>query len=133
VVVETRGSCAALTRDGKPCSARVRPGTAWCPWHAPDLAARRAEWSARGGTARSNASRAAKRLPDEALTPAELQGLVSRTMWQVISGELEVGVGNCVANLARSLIVIREATTTEDRLRELEQRAADTTILGRRA
>jgi hypothetical protein len=67
--------------------------------------------------------RASKHLADEALTAAELQGLVSRVLRQVISGELEPGVGNCVANLARSLVTIREATTLEERLTALEAAA----------
>jgi hypothetical protein len=115
-------TCTMRNKSGQPCSARAwRDGV--CRWHHPDLEAQRTEERRRGGHARSNRVRASKHLADDALTAAELQGLVSRVLRQVISGELEPGIGNCVANLSRSLVAIREATTLEQRLAELERAA----------
>ena len=114
--------CSARNKSGGPCNAQIwRDGL--CRWHHPELEAQRIEERRRGGRARSNKARAMKQLPDEALTAAELQGLVSRVLRQVISGALEPGIGNCVANLARSLVTIREATTLEERLTDLEYQA----------
>ena len=123
MVEGSRQTCSAVTRDGKSCSARPRPGADRCPWHDDALSARRREWSAKGGAARSTAARVKKSLPDEALTAAEMQGLVGRVLRQVIAGEITPGIGNCVANLARALVTVREATELEGRLRSLEERA----------
>jgi hypothetical protein len=71
-MVDPELRCRGTTRDGKPCAAHPRPGTDLCPWHSPDLAARRAEWSARGGAGRSNKQRAKRALPAEPLTAEEV-------------------------------------------------------------
>ena len=115
--------CRALTRDGDPCNAKPRPGSDWCPWHDADLSARRSEWSRRGGVGRSNKRRAAKQLPEEVLTPAALQGLLGRTLRDLLAGKAEPGVANAAANLGRAIVAVREATEVEARLAELEQRA----------
>jgi hypothetical protein len=114
--------CKGVTRDGKPCSARPRPGTDLCPWHSPDLAARRAEWSRRGGRNSSNKQRAQKALP-AAPTPDELQRTLGQALADVLSGALEPGRANAAAALGRTLLAIRESVEVEARLAALEQAA----------
>ena len=117
------GRCAATTAAGSPCSAQpVRP-SGFCYWHDPSLVADRAEARRRGGRAKSNQQRARKQLPAAALTPAELQGLLSMALQGVLSGRLSPGVGNAAANLGRSLIAAREAVEVEERLNALETAA----------
>ena len=119
--------CAALTKDGNPCSARPRPGSNRCPWHDERLSERRREWSARGGAARSNQARARRQLPAGVLTNEELRGLVGMTIKRVLTGTTEPAVGNSVAALARAYVAVTEAGAVErieDRLAELERLAA---------
>src|SRR4051794_5103148 len=117
--------CTARNKSGALCSAQ-----AWrddlCRWHHPALESQRAEERRRGGAARSNQARARKRLPSAVLTSSELQGLVGQVLRDVISGDIEPAIGNCVANLARSLVSVREATELEERLVALETAAGMT-------
>jgi len=80
----------------------------------------RATWRRTGGEQRSNKQRARRQLPDAVLTPAELQGFIGLALRGVIAGEIEPGVANAVATLARAAVVVREATELEDRLAALE-------------
>ena len=114
--------CQAVARNGKPCSATPAPGLARCAWHAPEWAARRREWSARGGRGKSNAARAKRSLPD-AMTPTELQSLLGVVLKGVVAGRVEPGGGNAAANLGRAIISVREATEVEERLAALEAQA----------
>src|SRR5687767_304070 len=95
------GKCQATTRDGAPCSAQARPGSAFCPWHDPALAQRRSEWSARGGVGRSNKARARK-LAGEPLTAGELHALLCDVLRRVVAGDLDKGIGTAAASLARA-------------------------------
>jgi hypothetical protein len=94
-----------------------------CPWHSPELAERRAEWSRRGGVNSSNKARIRKQLPDATLSPTELQGLLSKALRDVLTGKLEPGPANAAGGLARALVTIRESAELEQRLSELERAA----------
>jgi hypothetical protein len=104
-----------------------------CPWHstAPEWVAKRQRWSAEGGRKRSNAERAKRSLPD-ALTAPELLAVLSKALKDVLSGDLPAGQANAAAALGRTLIAVREASETEERLRILEE-AAGVTDARRRA
>jgi hypothetical protein len=115
--------CRATTSEGNPCAAKPRPGREWCAWHDPELTDRRQEWSRRGGKGKSNRSRAAKQLPGE-MGHDEVLRWVGLSIKGVLSGRIEPGVANAVANLARAYIAVREAGAVEDltqRLDELER------------
>jgi hypothetical protein len=115
--------CKATTVSGAPCSAQpVRP-SGYCYWHDPGASADRAEGRRQGGKARSNASRARKRMAAEALTPGELQGYVAVALKGVMVGSITPGVANAVASLARAVVAVREAVELESRLEELERAA----------
>lgn len=115
--------CKAKTVAGSPCSAMPVRADGYCYWHSPALKTERDEARRRGGTARSNESRARKRLPKAVMTAGEIQGLVGQVLRGVVAGDVEPAIGNCVANLARSLVTVREATELEERIAELEARA----------
>jgi hypothetical protein len=117
--------CIGTTKDGKPCAAKPRPGTQLCPWHSPDLAARRVEWSAKGGASKSNKARAKKALPDEPLSTDELLAYLSVAFKAVLSGKLTPNIGNALGTLARTMAEIRKTTEIEARLDALEACAND--------
>jgi hypothetical protein len=115
--------CQATAASGNPCSAKPRPGRPFCLWHDPEAEQLRREISRKGGEARSNAARIKKALPDQALTPIELMGVMSQALRDVLRGALDPGRANAAAALGRTLVSIREATETADRLAALEQAA----------
>lgn len=117
--------CTGRNKDASSCNAQVwRDGL--CRWHHPDLEEQRAAERSLGGKARSNAARAAKRLPDGVMTTQELQGVLGTTIHDALAGRVEAGVANAVANLARAYVTVGEASTLERleaRLDELERLA----------
>jgi hypothetical protein len=119
-----RRRCQATTQGGERCGAKPVAGQEYCPWHTddPSWVARRLEWSRRGGAGKAGVARARRRL-QPAMTAAELERLVGQVLRDVVKGEVEPGVGNCVANLGRALASIRETVTIEERLTELERAA----------
>ena len=114
--------CQGITADTKPCSAKPRPGSTWCPWHDPAMSHQRAEWSAKGGQQRSNRARTRKSIADEAMTPTELMGALSKALKDVLSGDLEPGRGNAAASITNALTKLREAVEVDERLADLERR-----------
>ncbi len=118
-------TCSAQNKAGQSCSAQAWKG-GLCRWHHPELEPQRAEERRKGGAARSNASRARRRMAAEAMTPNEIQGFVAVAMRGVMVGSITPGIANAVASLARAAVAVREASEIEQRLAELEQRAGVT-------
>ncbi len=114
--------CRATNQAGRPCSAAVWQD-GWCRWHAPQLEQERRAWSARGGRGKSNKARAAKALPDNVLTPQQIEGMLGLALRGVLAGRVTPGAANAAAALGRALIEIRKATTLEERIAELERAA----------
>jgi len=112
--------CPSLTRDGKACAATPRPGSAYCPWHDPSLSKRRSEWSARGGSHRSNKARAAKTLPTELMSTDELASWLTVVFRRLITGQIEPGVATASATVAKAIADIQRGAQIEERLAELE-------------
>ena len=114
--------CTGRNKSGAPCSAQ-----AWkdglCRWHHPELEAKRAEERRKGGAARSNQSRARRRMAAEAMTPNEIQGFIAVAMRGVMVGSITPGIANAVASLARAAVSVREASELEERLQALERSA----------
>jgi hypothetical protein len=52
-----------------------------------------------------------------------LRGTLFHALKRVESGDLEPGVGNSMATIARAIVAVSQATDLEDRLSVLEQRA----------
>jgi hypothetical protein len=114
--------CKGITKDGRPCSAKARPGTDLCPWHTPELAEQRKAWSQTGGQHRSAAARAQKALGAKPMTLEELEAQLSLVFQRVFEGKLSPSIGNCLGALARSIAELRRSTEMETRLVELERR-----------
>lgn len=123
--------CLGRNKAGGPCAARVLPGSGFCQWHAPEMAAQRRAWSAQGGRNRANSQRARKSLEGEAMTTDEVLGLLSRTLRKLEAGGIEPGLGTATATVAKALISIRQSSELEDRLAELEARSGITNISDR--
>lgn len=116
--------CKAITTAGTPCSATPRPGRDWCRWHDPDLAEKRQAERVAGGEARSNKRRARKLLLDARMSPAEIEGLLSRGMVQVMTGKMAPGMLSAIAAGARAYVAVREAGEVEERLAAIEESLA---------
>ena len=118
--------CTATNKDGAPCNADAfKDGL--CRWHTPDLAEQRQAWRAKGGAQRSNKNRAKKALPEGLKTMTEIQAILCITLGGVLSGRIEPGVGNSVANLARAIKDVAGSAELEERIAALES------LTGRRA
>jgi hypothetical protein len=126
-MVDRELRCRETTKGGKPCGARPRPGTELCPWHSPDLAERRAEWSARGGAGRSNKQRAKKALPADPLTAEEIHSYLGVVFRGVIGGKIEPGIGTAAASIARAMIDVAKVAEFESQLAEMRRDLADLT------
>jgi hypothetical protein len=87
------------------------------------MAAERDAARKRGGVNRSNRARMKKALPADTLSGAELHALLGGVLRRVIARELDPSIGNCAANLARSLVSVQEAVELQSRIAALEQRA----------
>ena len=114
------GKCASLTRDGKPCSASPRPGSDYCPWHDPSLSKRRAEWSAKGGSGRSNKARSAKTLPAELMSSDEIAAWLTIQFRKLITGQIEPGIATASATVAKAIAEIQRGAQIEERLTAIE-------------
>jgi len=114
--------CQAVAKNGKPCGATV-VADGMCAWHAPSWEAKRRQWSAKGGAARSNKNRVRKQLPANVMSTVELRGLLGTVLKAVVAGRLEPGIGNASANLARALNELAKTSELEERLTALEAAA----------
>lgn len=112
--------CAGKTKEGKACSAKPRPGSQWCPWHDPALSVSRSQWSAKGGTNRSNRVRARKDLPADPMTMEQVGAYLGVVFLGVISRRIEPSIANAAANVAKTMSVIQTATEIEERLAAVE-------------
>ncbi len=123
--------CQGTNRTGELCSAHVDDGQTWCRWHDPARATERAEWSRKGGAARSNKARARKQLADAVLSIDDLDALLCSALVRVAGGRLEPGVGSAMATIAKTITGIRTAGDLERRLERLEQAAVTAQAGGR--
>jgi hypothetical protein len=111
--------CPALTKAGKQCGGKPT-ASGYCVAHSPQASEKRAM----GGHAHSNASRATK------LLPARLAPIVAR-LEQVFAdlgdGKLDerIKVALAMATVATTIGRLIQAGEYEERLREVEQLAAD--------
>lgn len=115
--------CQGTNREGGPCSATPRTGKQWCIWHDPTLAEQRRRWNSEAGRAKSNASRARKRVLTGARDLAEVDAALCLALDKVLAGDIEPNVATAAASLARAIVSARQASAFEDRLAELEVRA----------
>jgi len=127
MVDATTARCRATTVTGSPCSAQPIRGDGYCYWHSPDLAVEREEARRRGGRGKSNKARARRQLPAEAMSAEEVHAWLGIVFKRVIGGAMEPGVATAAANVARAMVVVREAGAVDamqGRLDDLEAAAA---------
>jgi hypothetical protein len=124
MVDKSSPTCSAETREGKPCSARPRPGSDRCPWHDADLSDRRREWSAKGGKSRSHQARARKQLAGDIHDMSDVKVRLMVALSSVEAGKLDPGPANAMANLARAIATVAGVADFEGQLAELRHEVA---------
>jgi hypothetical protein len=115
--------CQSLAANGKPCAAKVVDGC-HCAWHstAPEWVEKRRQWSAKGGTNRSNAARARKHLPADPMSAAELHCYLGLVFKRVITGKTEPAIASAAATVARTMSELAKASDLEARMAEIERK-----------
>lgn len=115
----TPTKCRAINVDGNPCgAAHWKDG--FCRWHSPDLAEERHGWSVKGGRQSSAKARIRKQIPEGAMTTPELHALLCIVLKGTLSGRIDKGIANAVANLARAIKDVAGVAEIEERLADLE-------------
>ena len=118
----TAVTCHGITRSGERCCARRLAGSTYCVNHSPAVNdEQRKVWAAKGGRNSSARSRARKALPAEIMTVDEVASWLGVVYKDVISGKIAPPVATAAANVARTMVALKEATETEERLDALEQ------------
>jgi len=117
-----QANCAGRNRDGRPCAARPLPGSNWCPFHDPERAEARREWSRQGGASRSNAARARKALPAD-FTVDDLRGTLAIVLARTVRGDMAPGVATATATVARAWLLANEQADVIQRIEALEEQA----------
>ncbi len=112
--------CTATAKDGRPCHARPVDGGGLCAWHSPEWAAKRREWSQKGGAAKSAQARARKRLPAEPLSNEQLVSYLTVVFKGVIAGKVEPKVGTAAAAIAKTMTDIATAGAIDELQAEVE-------------
>lgn len=132
----TRKFCEAVTPDGSPCQAAALPQSAFCYFHDESKAAERREAQARGGR-QNRAKTLDPTAPDVKIACCgDLAPLLSRTINQVLKGQLDPRVANTVGYLVSiemRVFEVRDLEARIDRLEEVIERHSqipDLTIMG---
>lgn len=115
--------CPASTKRGEPCRAPPLPGSAWCAFHAPELAEQRQAARSRGAVA-SNKLRAIEGKRSRLDAPAALARFTADLIHRTVEGRLPADVARTAfygLSIQRQLL---EASEMEKRLTALEQRLA---------
>ncbi len=113
--------CTATRADGTPCKGRALPGRSLCWAHSPDHQAKAVEARRKGGSNRSNASRAKKHMSREV---RDIVQIVEAAMGGVLQSKITPPQAQAVASLAGAWVKLHELGEMESRLRDLEERAA---------
>lgn len=100
--------CSGITKAGKPCRGVPVHGSQWCMTHHPDLQERQADNRRKGGTARSDARRAAKQWAalGKELGDDDLPSILKSCMFAVKAGKMTPGEANAIATLARTSVQV---------------------------
>ena len=118
---EQEMTCVESRRDGKRCQAKPLPSRERCWSHAPELAEKRLAARQSGGLNSSGPSRVRRMLPSR-LAPVATR--LERALAEVHSGQLEPSRAMAMASLSRALMVVFTGGQLEERLRAVEELAA---------
>jgi hypothetical protein len=114
--------CKGTTQEGNPCgSFAVRDGL--CVSHHPELKARKAEGSRRGGEAKANARRAAKAwaAAGDVISPDDLPAMLRGAFVEVWQGKLEPGQAQALVSIAKASVSLAHDLELEARISALEE------------
>lgn len=112
--------CQAVKSDGGKCQARPVAGSSCCFFHDPGKSAER-EGARRAGGLRNKLAVLASTTPDARLVDArDVAKLLTRTINQVLRGEIDPKVANAVSGLGGLLMKALHETEIESRLAALE-------------
>lgn len=114
-------TCAEVRRDGQPCRAAPLPGNDHCWAHAPELAEKREAARQAGGLNSSGPARVRRMLPSR-LAPVATR--LEKALAEVHTGKLEPPRAQAMASLSRALMAVFTGGELEERLRRLEELAA---------
>lgn len=114
---QTPQRCAATRKDGNPCTRRAVPDSPLCVFHDP----RATDWRSQGGKATRRSAKVLRLLPDR-LRPI-IDVLIS-AIDEVHAGTLAPAQASAMASLASAVCKVFAQGEMEERLRELERRAA---------
>ncbi len=112
--------CATTRADGSPCQARALPDRTLCWAHHPDHQARAAQARKRGGSNRSNLTRADARMPRNLKTLGER---ILAAFDRVETGELDPARAHAMARLVAAYVQLHQVGELEGRLEALETAA----------
>ena len=115
-------TCNGITAQGQRCRSRPLVGTNYCVNHSPDISdEQRSAWRVKGGANSATKVRARKQLPGEAMESDELTAWLAVVFRRLVKGDLEPQIATATANLARTMIAVRESVEIETRLDALEK------------
>ncbi len=113
--------CTATRSNGQRCKAQVLTEGDLCFIHNPANQDRIDEARRKGGKNKSNTTRAQKRMPREV---RDIVQIVEAAMGGVLQGKITPSQGHATASLVGAWVKLRETGELEQRLAELEERAA---------
>jgi hypothetical protein len=113
--------CRQTKADGSPCRGKARPGSDFCAFHDPAVAAKRAEGRKAGGRKRSRpAAVVSTDAADVPLTSVrDVVVLLGDTVNRVRKGELDAKVGNCLGVLSGVLLRALEEGDLAEQIQQL--------------
>lgn len=115
-------TCHGITKGGTRCRARPLVGSDSCLAHSLTISdEQRAAWRAAGGANSAAKVRARKQLPGEAMESDELTAWLAVVFRRLVKGDLEPQIATATANLARTMLAVRESVEIETRLDALEK------------
>jgi len=117
----TRRICTATTKAGNPCQAPATSPDGLCLAHDPARSELMRLGQAMGGSARSNANRASKALPDDL---RDVGRMLLDAMQDVRDGKLDPRTASALASLSNAYRGIFETGTLDAKLAAINARLA---------
>lgn len=122
--MDNKAQCSFKKPDGSSCKATCLSGEPWCFFHSPNRGDEREEARRRGGRVRN---KPAIVLPLETAdapleSVADVVRLVSRTINQVLKGEVDAKIANAAGYLASVMLRALQGSELEQRIADLEAR-----------
>lgn len=121
-MADTRPRCAGITKLGVACQGAALPGSTLCWFHDPGRAEERARACSNGGKTRMKAAAVLSAdAPETELTsPRDVQGLLSRTVYDVLKGRVGTKEANAAGYLLSVLLRAVEVGELAERVGALE-------------